>query len=349
MYCFHKCSTLQHFLCWKSISAHSVAWLRIKYKEGQCEINLKATRSGKVLITRKRSGLQRHERALFPRSPWLMHHLWIGVITNWWMLSERRGAARTPGTEPERLGAALTQEIAPLRLEACYTSILLRPRAPNLDPATPPTPFILHLFPWLPTVACVCMYMYARLLTRVSHRSPASCRLPSWGDAWVLPVNFTAFIYPDEWRAVLSVPLPTISTGSLEPHRFALSLSFSLLPVHTQTHTHTHITQRYKIKHRQQCMCTPLTDSRLAYISSKHTLKAHKQPANPPSLFAGFWLAPLCSNKHLFIPPPKFLGETQKKSHLSSSLTHARDQRCDMPGEERRQEAADVAPGSGWR
>ena len=115
------------------------------------------------------------------------------------------------------------------------------------------------------------------------------------------------------------------------------------------TNTHTHITQRYKIKHRQQCMCTPLTDSRLAYISSKHTLKAHKQPANPPSLFAGFWLAPLCSNKHLFIPPPKFLGETQKKSHLSSSLTHARDQRCDMPGEERRQEAADVAPGSGWR
>lgn len=86
--------------------------------------------------------------------------------------------------------------------------------------------------------ACVCMHTYARLLTRVSHRCPPSRRLPSRGDAWAPPVNSAAFICPDEWRAALSVPPPAISSGSLEPHRFARPLSpslSSLLPVHTHT------------------------------------------------------------------------------------------------------------------
>lgn len=65
------------------------------------------------------------------------------------MFSELRGSERTPRPEPEWLGAALAQEIAPLRLEVCNASILLLPRAPILDPTTPPTPFIPHLFPWL--------------------------------------------------------------------------------------------------------------------------------------------------------------------------------------------------------
>lgn len=159
------------------------------------------------------------------------------------MFSERRGAARTPRPEPEWLGAALTQEIAPLRLEVCCTSILLLPRAPQS--------WIPPLLPLHSSRICshgssgrvrvwVRMHTYARLLTRVSHRCPPCRRLPPRGDAWAPPVNSAAFICPDEWRAALSVPLPAISSGSLEPHRFARPLSHSLssrLPVHTHTHT----------------------------------------------------------------------------------------------------------------
>lgn len=131
------------------------------------------------------------------------------------------------------------------RLHLCaWRSVALpsscSPEPPILYPTTPPAPFIPHLFPWLLRLrACVCMHMYARLLTRVSHRCPPSRRLPSRGDAWAPPVNSAAFICPDEWRAALSVPLPAISSGSLEPHRFARPLSpslSSLLPVHTHTH-----------------------------------------------------------------------------------------------------------------
>ncbi|CAB1450329.1 unnamed protein product [Pleuronectes platessa] len=59
-----------------------------------------------------------------------------------------------------------------------------------------------------------------------SHRSPLRGRLPSWGDAWVPPVNFTAFIWPDEWLAALSAPLPAISSGS--PERTACSFVSSV-------------------------------------------------------------------------------------------------------------------------
>lgn len=103
------------------------------------------------------------------------------------------------------------------------------------------------------------------------------------------------------------------------------------------------------------------TTGRLAYISWKHTLKAdeHKQPANPASLFLRFFL--VASSKKCFsapslffsLPPPplRFLGERQKKSHLSSSLVHAKIINAFRGGiggatrEERRQEDADVAPG----
>lgn len=194
---------------------------------------------------------------------------------------------------------------------------------------------------------CACVYMYARLLTCVSHRSLPSCRLPSRGDAWVPPVNFTAFICPDEWRAALSVPLPAISSGSLEPHsRFARPFSLSLLPVHTQTHTAEvqYYAQTTRHVHSTKCQSTSI------HQLKTHTLKAHKhkEPANPPSLFLRFFLvAPSCSKKYLF----QFLGERQKKSHLSSSLAHAKIINAFQRGplgatpEERRQEDADIAPG----
>lgn len=179
------------------------------------------------------------------------------------MLSERRGGRADPETGAREAGSWCSHR----RLHLCaWRSVTLpsscSPEPPNLDPTTSPTPFIPHLFPWLPhscqrVCVCVCVFvfMYARLLTRVSHRSLPSCRLPSWGDAWVPPVNFTAFICPDEWRAALSVPLPAISSGSPEPHRFARPLSLpSLLPGphtntaevqnHAQTTPHVHAAKR---------------------------------------------------------------------------------------------------------
>ncbi len=120
-------------------------------------------------------------------------------------------------------------------------------------PCSPePESWILHLLPVHSSclsfphslASCLWMYMHACLPTCVSHRSPPRRRLLSWGDAWVPPVNFTAFICPDEWLAALSVPLPAISSGSLEPHtacRFGRSSQHALfLPLlHTQ-HTQRH-------------------------------------------------------------------------------------------------------------
>lgn len=124
--------------------------------------------------------------------------------------------------------------MGPLLLKVCYTSIPLLP-----NPTPPPSPFILPPFPHS-SASCVCMYMHARLLTCVSHRSPLRRRLPSWGDAWAPPVNFTAFIWPDEWLAALSVPLPAISSGSLEPHTacrfFGRSLQHAPIPLLLHTH-----------------------------------------------------------------------------------------------------------------
>lgn len=69
-------------------------------------------------------------------------------------------------------------------------------------------------FALFPCSSAICVH--ACLLACVSHRSPLRSRQLSRGDAWVPPVNFTAFIWPDEWLAALSVPLPAISSGSLE-------------------------------------------------------------------------------------------------------------------------------------
>lgn len=154
---------------------------------------------------------------------------------------------------------------------------------------------------------CVCMHMYARLLTRVSHRCPPSRRLPSRGDAWAPPVNSAAFICPDEWRAALSVPLPAISSGSLEPHRFARPLSPSLSPAcFLSTHTHTHT------------MYPPPNDAGLAYSSNKRTLKLPRSPANPSSLFPGFFSVAAPRLSEIFIRAPFGpFSRKHKRNHTS--------------------------------
>lgn len=87
-------------------------------------------------------------------------------------------------------------------------------RTPLLSPESYTSSQSIH--PALsPHSSAICAY--ACLLACVSHRSLLRGRQPSWGDAWVPPVNYTAFIWPDEWLAALSVPLPAISSGSPEP------------------------------------------------------------------------------------------------------------------------------------
>lgn len=182
--------------------------------------------------------------------------------------------------------------------------------------------------------------------TRVSHRSPPSCRLPSRGDAWVPPVNFTAFICPDEWRAALSAPLPAISSGSPEPHRFARPLSLpTLLP---GPHTNTAEVQNHA-DDTARALCQ--TTGGLAYISWKHTLKAdeHKQPANPASLFLRFFLVASSKKCFFLLPlsfslslhPPQFLGGKTKEitplflpgSCQNNQCFPGRDWWCDTRGE----------------
>lgn len=204
---------------------------------------------------------------------------------NWWMLSEQRGAACTPSTTARVAGSgAHTGDCtsAPGGLLDFHPPA---PQSPQTWIPTSHTPFIPHLFPWLPTVVRVCMYMYARLLTCVSHRSPPSWRLASRGDAWVPPVNFTAFICPDEWRTSLSVLLPAILSGSLEAHsRFArpLSLQPASCP-HTHKHTHTAEVQYYA----QTTLHVHSTKWQSTSINQleTHTQGTQIQPANPPSLF----------------------------------------------------------------
>lgn len=154
-----------------------------------------------------------------PLAPGLMYHLWITVISVWWMFSEWRGP-HVPQTGASVAGCS-SEEMGPLLLEVYYTSIPLLSWAHILN-----TTFQCIHPAFFPAI-CVCMYMHACLLTRVSHRSPLRGRLPSRGDAWVPAVNFTAFIWPDEWLAALSVPLPAISSASLEP-RTAWSAGRSL-------------------------------------------------------------------------------------------------------------------------
>lgn len=142
-----------------------------------------------------------------------MYHLWITVISVWWMFSE---TSRPRVSQTGALAARCSsEEMGPLLLEVHYSWILLLFLAPALNLVPPPSPFSLSQFL---KYLCVCMYMHASLLACVSHRSPLRGRLPSLGDAWAPLVNFTAFIWPDEWLAALSVPLPAISSGSLEPH-----------------------------------------------------------------------------------------------------------------------------------
>lgn len=263
------------------------------------------------------------------------------------MLSERRGAAWTPRPEPEWLGAALTQEIAPLHLEVCYTSILLLPRAPNLDPTTPPTPFIPHLFPWLPTVARVrvCTYMHACSHVLVTGLCRAADCHPGAMPGFLQSTLLPSFVLMNGEPPYQSLCLQSrVDPWSPTAGLLAPSLSACFLS------THKHTLQRYNIMHRRHVRSTKCQSTSIHQLKT-HTLKAHKhkEPANPPSLFLRFFLvAPSCSKKYLF----QFLGERQKKSHLSSSsLAHAKIINAFQRGplgatpEERRQEDADIAPG----
>lgn len=156
------------------------------------------------------------------------------------MFSEWKGP-RMPQTGAAVAGCS-SAEMGLLPLEVYYTS------TPFLswvqDPIPPPSPFILPSFTILGLLMCVCTCMHACfhvLVTGLYYEA----RQPSWGDAWVPPVNFTAFIWPDEWLAALSVPLPAISSGSLEPHS-ACSFGRSLQQaVFLPLFTHTHIEQRH--------------------------------------------------------------------------------------------------------
>jgi len=166
-------------------------------------------------------------------APRLMYHLWIAVISVWWMFSEQRGP-RAPQTGTSIAGCS-SKEMGLLLLEVHYTCFPLLSWVLNAIP--PLSPFIL---PSSPLSSAICVY--ACPFACVSHRSPLRAWQPSWGDAWVPPVNFTAFICSDEWLAALSVPLPAISSGSLEPH-IACSFGRSLqqqslcLTQHTQKHS----------------------------------------------------------------------------------------------------------------
>lgn len=156
------------------------------------------------------------------------------------MFSERSGP-HVPQTEASVAGVALRRR-GPLLLEVRSTP-LPRPRTLHLLKTTPPPgPFVPPSFPILQLF--VCTYVRARLLTRVSRRSPPRGRLASRGDARLPPVDFTAFIWPDEWSAALSVPLPATSSGSLDAQHCLQHRSPSTARTRSASFTHTH-------KHRQ--------------------------------------------------------------------------------------------------
>ncbi len=92
-----------------------------------------------------------------PLAPELMYHLWITVISVWWMFSEWSGP-RVPQTGASVAGCR-SEEIGPLLLEVRYTSIPLLSWA--LNPTLPPSPFILPSFPILQPFVCVCTCMHA--------------------------------------------------------------------------------------------------------------------------------------------------------------------------------------------
>lgn len=124
-----------------------------------------------------------------------------------------------PRQEPQLQGVALKRWGS-----SSWRSIILLFSFPLPSPGPYTSSQFIHpaFFPHSSTI-CV----HARLFACVSHRSLLRGRQPSWGDAWVPPVNYTAFIWPDEWLAALSVPLPAISSGPPEPHtacRFGRSL-----------------------------------------------------------------------------------------------------------------------------
>lgn len=232
--------------------------LRIKHKENCHEINSNSDiKQGSVSCAELSSSSSLSERPLWqhegapspahtvPPAPKLMHHLWIAVISIWWMFSEW-SRPHGPQTEALVAGSSTQRRLCLLSWRSVIFLFSSSPEPKSRIPQLLP----VHSSCLLP--CCVQMYMYARLLTWVSHRSPRRCRLPSWGNAWVPPVNFTAFIWPDEWLAALSVPLPAISSGSLEPptaSRLSRPLQHTLYLLYIHS-TRSQSTQRRRITFR---------------------------------------------------------------------------------------------------
>lgn len=128
------------------------------------------------------------------------------------MFLEQRGPC-APQTEAS-IAECSSEEMGLLLLEVHYVVFFFFCRTPLLSPESYTSS--QSILPALsPHSSAICAY--ACPLACVSHRSLLRGRQPSWGDAWVPPVNYTAFIWPDEWLAALSVPLPAISSGSPEP------------------------------------------------------------------------------------------------------------------------------------
>lgn len=161
------------------------------------------------------------------------------------------------------------------------------------------------------------MYMHACLPTCVSHRSPPRRRLLSWGDAWVPPVNFTAFIWPDEWLAALSVPLPAISSGSLEPHT---ACRFGRSPQHALSLLLFYIrnTLTDTAKKRGAQLCTDNTILRM--YSSGNDM--HKNKNNAPIVAAKKTLQSPNTHTH------RFLHKAHKHTSASKSIIFISSPMC---------------------
>lgn len=183
MYCFHKCATSWHFLQWKYVSILWVVWLRIKYKEHYYGINSNCDiKQESVSRTEPSSSSSLFERPLWhqqgapspphtvPLAPELMYHLRIAVISVWWMFSEW-SQPRVPQTGACVAGCS-SEEMGPLFQEVCYASTPLLSRAWVLNPAPPPSPFILLPCPILQPVVsvCTCMHVCSHVLLTGLHR-----------------------------------------------------------------------------------------------------------------------------------------------------------------------------------
>lgn len=131
----------------------SVVWLRTKYKD-YYRINSKSDIKQEMLAVLSSNSYisemirwQQQAHNTVPFAPKLMHHLWIAVITNWWMFSERSG----PDGPHNGVAGSSTQRW--LHLCTLRSVILLSSCSPE------PKPWIPHPLPV--HYSCVCSHSSA--------------------------------------------------------------------------------------------------------------------------------------------------------------------------------------------